>query len=135
MTTAITARHARPPARRQPSRVAWAEGLIRLIRAVLSRLAYAWGLARLAVFLVFHLSAPLPTGSLNVRVPDAPRGIRVDVLDEIACAYRTRTVKRFGCQVAERRFGPVVVEAHLKDENYTALLAARMGTAGTGEAA
>lgn len=102
MTTASIPRHASPP-----SRFGWAAGLIRL-----------------AVFLVFHPSAPVPDGLLNVRVPDAPRGIRVDVLEEIAFAYRTSTVRRFGCQVAERRFGPVTVEAHLKDEDYTAQLAA-----------
>jgi hypothetical protein len=88
------------------------------------------------VFLLLHPSAPLPAGLLNVRVPDAPRGIRVAVLEEIAGAYRTRTVKRVGFQVAERSFGPLVVEAHLKDEDYTAQLAARMGrTAGSGAAA
>jgi hypothetical protein len=98
-------------------------------------LAWAAGLIRLALFLAFHPSAPLPAGLLNVRVPDAPRGIRVDVLEEIAYAYRTQTVKRFGCQVAERHFGPVVVEAHLKDEDYTAQLAAQMGTRSGIEAA
>lgn len=118
MTTAINARHARPPVRRPPSRLAWAGGLIRL-----------------AVFLVFHPSAPLPGGLLNVRITEAPRDIRVCLLEGMACGYRTRTVRRFGMTAAERRFGPVVVEAHLKDEDYTAQLAARMGTAGIEAAA
>lgn len=118
MTTAINARHARPPVRRPPSRLAWAGGLIRL-----------------AVFLIFHPSAPTPSGLLNVRVPEAPRDIRVGLLDGMAYGYRTRTVRRFGMTVAERRFGPLLVEAHLKDDDYTAQLAARMGTAGIEAAA
>ena len=130
MTTTSIPRHANT---RPPSRLAWA---VSLLRAAMSRLAWIGGLIRLAFYLLFHPSAPLPAGLLNVRVPDAPRAIRVDALEEIACAYRTQTVRRFGCQVAERRFGPVVVEAHLKDDDYTAQLAARMGrTAGSGAAA
>jgi hypothetical protein len=91
-----------------------------------SRLACALGLIRLALFLVFHRHASLPAGLLNVRVPDAPRGVRLTLLDEIAAGYRTTVVKRFGSLVAERRFGPLTVEAHLKDEDYSAQLAAGM---------
>jgi hypothetical protein len=87
------------------------------------------------VFLIFHPSAPLPGGLLNVRITEAPRDIRVCLLEGMACGYRTRTVRRFGMTAAQRRFGPVVVEAHLKDEDYTAQLAARMGTAGIEAAA
>jgi hypothetical protein len=54
--------------------------------------------------------------------------MRLEDLDMIARAYRTSVSKRYGCLVAERRFGALVVEAHVKDEDYSAQLAARMGT-------
>lgn len=137
MTTAINARHARPPVRRSPS---WLARCARLIRAAMSRLrtsrlAWASGLIRLAVFLLVHPSAPVPGGLLNVRVPEAPRDIRVGLLEGMAYGYGTETFRRFGMTVVERRFGPVRVEAHLKDDDYTAQLAARMGTAGIEAAA
>lgn len=115
MTTASIPRHARPPAVRRRS-----------------RLAFAWGLVRLAAFIVFRPSAPLPSGWLNVRVPDAPRGMRLALLDQAAAAYRTTVAKRFGCVAAVRHFGPVTVEAHVKDEDYSAQLA---GMAGSGAVA
>lgn len=118
MTTASLPHHARPRATRPPSRLAWGAGLIRC-----------------GVFLLTHPSAPLPSGVLNVRVPGAPRGMRLAELDGIAAAYRTRVTKRFGCLVAERRFGPLPVEAHVEDDDYTAQLAARMGSAGNEAAA
>ncbi|MGH3295741.1 MAG: hypothetical protein ACRDP7_28475 [Trebonia sp.] len=109
ITTVTTApRHARPSSRPP------------------SRLRTAAGLARLALFRLTHPHAPVPAGLLNVRVPDAPRGMRRAVLDDIAAAYKTRVAKRFGCLVAERQFGPVRVEAHVKDDDYTAQLAARI---------
>lgn len=110
MSTASIPRHARPPAVHP------------------SRLAFAWGLVRLALFVVFRRTAPIPGGLLNVRVADAPRGMRLAQLDETAAAYRTTVVKRFGCLVAERRFGPLTVEAHVKDEDYSAQLAAVAGS-------
>jgi hypothetical protein len=132
VTTASIPRHAKPPSR--PASARWLDRLRIAFTRWLAHLAFAWGLARLALFLVFHPSASVPSGVLNVRVPGAPQGMRLAVLDEIAAAYRTRVAKRFGCLVAQRKFGPVVVEAHLNDDDYTAQLAARMG-AGTGNEA
>jgi hypothetical protein len=80
------------------------------------------------VFLVFHPGTPLPSGWLNVRVPDAPRGMRLAFLDQAAAAYGTTVAKRFGCLAAVRPFGPVIVEAHVKDENYSAQLAGMAGS-------
>lgn len=100
MTTASIPRHAKP----------------------VSRLAWAAGLVRLAVFLLTHPRAPLPSGLLNVRVPAGPRGIQLIGLEDVASAYRTRTEQRHGWQVAERSFGPLTIEAHVKDPDYTTQL-------------
>jgi hypothetical protein len=89
-----------------------------------TRLRMVAGLVRLAWFLLTHPSAPLPSGRMNIRVPDAPREMRLAFLGEVADAYRTKRQARFGCLVAERRFGPVIVEAHVKDEDYTRQLIA-----------
>jgi len=89
-----------------------------------SRLGTVWGLARCAWFLLTHPSAPLPVAHLNVRVPSVPREVQLAYLGEIADGYRTERRARRGCLVAERRFGPVTVEAHVNDADYTRQIAA-----------
>jgi hypothetical protein len=109
MTTATTLapRHARTEPRRPASRL-WT----------------ILGLARCAWYLLIHPSAPLPTTDMNVRVPAGPREVRLVYLADIADGYRTEGKARRGCLVAERRFGPVVIEAHVNDLDYTRQLAA-----------
>jgi hypothetical protein len=86
------------------------------------------GGARMIMFVLLHPSAQPPSGTLYIRVPGAPRGMQITQLEGIAAAYRTEVTKRFGALVAERKFGPLTVEAHVEDEDYSAQLAARMGT-------
>jgi hypothetical protein len=84
------------------------------------RLRYAAGLIRLAVWLAFHPSAPLPGTRLGIPVPPGPRGERLTRLDLTAAAYRTEVSRRYGMLTAERRFGPLQLEAHVRDsEDYT----------------
>lgn len=106
-TTTLAPRHARTEPRRPAS-----------------RLGTAWGLARLAWFLLTHPSAPLPVTSMNVRVPSARREVRLAYLADVADGYRTEGKARRGCLVAERRFGPVTVEAHVNDADYTTQITA-----------
>jgi hypothetical protein len=89
-----------------------------------SRLRTVWGLARCAWFLLTHPSAPLPVTTMNVRVPSVPREVQLAYLSDVADGYRTERKQGRRCQVAERRFGPVTVEAHVPDADYTRQIAA-----------
>lgn len=89
-----------------------------------SRLKTVWGLARCALFLLTHPSAPVPVAHLNVRVPKARREVQLAYLGDVADGYRVQGRPGRGCLIAERRFGLVTVEAHVNDPDFTRQLAA-----------
>jgi hypothetical protein len=72
--------------------------------------------ADLAVWYATHEHAPLVTPRLNIPVPPGPRGVRVEALNEIAERLGATVLERDGMLIAERAFGPLVIEAHLVDE-------------------
>jgi hypothetical protein len=71
------------------------------------------GLIDVATWYAVHTGASLPVPHLNVPVPPGAPGARLAALDEIAGHLGVDVAERDGMLVAERRFGPVVVEAHL----------------------
>jgi hypothetical protein len=83
----------------------------------LDREALAAGLAELAA----HPAAGLVTPVLNIPVPPGGRGARILALESIAAMLGTEMRpqtgedgKPSGVLIAERWFGPVRVEAHLR---------------------
>lgn len=84
------------------------------------RLRYAASLLRLAAWLIAHPSAPLPGTHLGIPVPAGPRGARLARLDQVVAAYGTPVTRRYGMLITERQFGPLWLEAHVRDrEDYT----------------
>jgi len=108
----------------------------------LDREALAAGLAELAA----HPAAGLVTPVLNIPVPPGGRGARILALESIAAMLGTEMRpqtgedgKPSGVLIAERWFGPVRVEAHLRapDPVYASLHRIDAGSpaAGSGAAA
>jgi hypothetical protein len=70
-----------------------------------------------ASFIAVH-DVPLPGAGkvyLSIRVPPGPRGERIEALQQIAEQLGTTLVKRRGALFAEKEFGVVVLEAHVRD--------------------
>ena len=80
------------------------------------RTQFVTAFADLAAFYTVNAGTPLPSPVLNIPVPPGPRGQRLDALDMIAASLGTVVTARQGCLIAERRFGPLVLEAHVRDE-------------------
>jgi hypothetical protein len=79
--------------------------------------AFVTGLIDVAVHYAVHTGTPLPVPRLSIPVRGGTRGERIDALDEIADRLEVEVALRDGTLVAERWFGPVLVEAHLDPED------------------
>jgi hypothetical protein len=81
----------------------------------------------LEVFLATHEDLPDPGDDdgnviVNIRVPKGERGERLAALDIIADILEVDVVKENGTLWAKRPFGRVLLEAHVRDEDYTSEL-------------
>jgi hypothetical protein len=81
----------------------------------------------LEVFIATHENLPDPGDDdgnviVNIRVPKGERGERLAALDIIADILETEVVKENGTLWAKRAFGRVLLEAHVKDADFTAEL-------------
>ena len=77
-------------------------------------------LGDLQAFYKTHDNPPLPGGPdgviLNIRVPGTERGEKLTNLAVIAERLGVQEVKIGGALAAQRRFGPFLLEAHVRDE-------------------
>jgi hypothetical protein len=93
------------------------------------------GLRELAAWLDTHPGSPLPDVRATFRIPQGPRGQRVDAVQEVADWLGVPVGEdREGNLLAERRFGPVPAGAGLPHEDaspsgYLARRAARTAAA------
>ena len=92
-------------------------------------------LGDLQAFYKTHDNPPLPGGPdgdviLNIRVPGQERGERLTNLAIIAELLGVQETRIPGALAAQRRFGPLLLEAHVRDEEEPA-----GGCAGTLEGA
>jgi hypothetical protein len=78
------------------------------------------GLAGLQAYFKTHENPPLPGGPqgviLNIRVPGAGRGERLTNLAVIAELLGVQETRIDGGLAAQRRFGPFLLEAHVRDD-------------------
>jgi hypothetical protein len=95
------------------------------------RAAFVQGFIDLALFLATHEEVPQPGGKdrdgnvkvfVNIPVPGRTIQERKAALDEIAARMRVHVTKEDGTYYARSEFGPVVLEAHIRAEDFTAHL-------------
>ena len=87
------------------------------------RAVFIQALIDLAEFYKTHKDVPLPGDTsglvpLNIRVPGGDRDARAAYLTALAGLLGTEVTKAHGTLWAGRCFGPLLLEGHMRDEDY-----------------